>query len=354
MPARPRTGRTPTDAELRAAQIGRPLTSSGLPVPMMELVRRARQAQGNIPIYPDDTAREPTGVIRRDPVVMGGFALDEIPWDFTRAVMRDENDATAWVRAIGADAPGAAGTPVTVNPAGFAADGRHALDMVQRESVVARAGAIVRPFPAPKGRIWATKAATFALTADDDEAPDGGIKLTEADAWDLGNNESVGTYACHFSVTRKLQKLTGDQLETILQTAIARGALGAVDAAVMDAITAATTAGAVPTPQDLAAVGMHDTANLRAVIGTAANPAVAVDPGTGAMSVGGWPAAGLAPGLADAAIVADFASIVILLDPEIAVTAQRFNLAGRLEMTAFFRVKAVLLDPARLWRVGAA
>lgn len=346
--------RTPTDAELRAAKIGRPLTSQGTPEPMLDLVGKARQAQDAHPIYGDVTSSEPTGMIRRDPVAMGGFALDEVPASYVRALLRDENDATRWVRAIGADAPGSAGTPVTVNAAGFAADGRHALALLQREALVARAGAIVRSFPAPKGRVWATQAATFALTADDDPAPDAGIDLSEAGRWDLGDDNLVGTYACHFTVTRELQKMTGDELEGILQTAIARGALGAVDAAVIDAITSATTAGAVPTPQDLAAAGIHDAGNIRAMIGTGANAAVAVDPSTGAMHVGGWQAAGLAPGLTDAAVVADFASVVVLVDPEVAVIAHRHNLAGRLEMTAFLQVKPILLDPARVWRVAAA
>jgi hypothetical protein len=258
------------------------------------------------------------------------------------------------LRSLGvANASGAAGTPMYSAEAAagsFAADARHAFDLLPRQTAVGRAGAVIREFPAPRGRIFTADAATFAPVNDDEPAPDGLVEFAEAGAWDLGDPASVQSWGCTIRATRRLVKLAGEpNFEALLNGAILRGIVGAVDAAALAAIAAARAAGIMPTPAEMAEAGIFDFDRVRAILGGGEYAGAAWD--RGGVFFNGVPALPT-DRLTDAAIVGDFSAVVILVDPVVRIVSNRLDAAGSLEITGFVDVMPVMLDPARLWNVA--
>lgn len=253
------------------------------------------------------------------------------------------------VRALGVN--GGAGTPLYgdgSNAAGFKADTVHAFDLFQTVPAVSRAGAVVRDFPAPRGRLLKSDIATFGTVGDDQDAPAAGVEFAEYGTWDLGTGTGI-TYGCTITANRRLEKLAGrDNLEALLTRALTLGAVKVVDQVTLAAITAARTAGTAPTVADLVAAGVSlDSA--RAIIGKTAHVGQTFDQGRPYFQ--GVTAYG-SEHLAPAAVVGDFGSVVILANPRLEIISKRLDSAGNLEMTAFMDIKPVILEPGRLFVVA--
>jgi hypothetical protein len=334
------------------------MTRSDAERPLRDLIDHARRAVG----YQDHTpagADEPTFRRSKPAAVPAGLDLRVAPVDAAlRGVAVDaENMSRTDLRALGVS--GGSGTAAygDGSAAGdFAADGRHAFDLLTTRPAVARAGAVIRDFPAERGRIFGVERATFAAVTDDAPAPDAGVEFAEAGGWDLGDDSSVTTYGCTIRATRALEKLVGrDTLEQLLFGALSAGAARAVDAATLDAITGATgTITGTPALADFAAAGVTDPAVLRAVLGAEAN-AAALDPATGRAHVSGFEVAGMTDALSTQhAVIGDWSSVVVLVEPEMRLIAHRLDAQGSLEITSFLDVKPVLLDPARLAVIDGA
>ena len=295
---------------------------------------------------------EPISVIKRDPVVSASFNLREEEADISLLAFAVDSATmvTSEIRALGV--VGGAGTALYSGnkPAsGQAIDIKHAFDLFKTTPAVARAGAIVREFLAPKGRLVKSDVAGFALLADDATAPDAGLEFGEFGTWDLGDPASVPSYGCTVTVTRKLEKLAGsDTMEAMLQQALILGAVKVVDQVVQAAIIAARPAGAAPTVAGLVSAGCELT-NVRAIVGKAAHSAAQFV--QGAPYFAGVPAMG-SDLLNPAAIVGDFSSVVVFVDPALRVISKRLDATGRFEMTAFISVKPFLLEPGRLFTVA--
>ena len=127
------------------------------------------------------------------------------------------------------------------------------------------------------------------------------------------------------------------------------GAVKVIDQAALSAITAARPAGTAPGLSQLVASGV-DLDKARAIIGTAAHSGQAFD--RGAAYFNGVTAYG-SEHLEAAAIVGDFSSLVILASPRLDIVSKRLDAAGSLEMTAWLEIKPILLEPGRLFTVGA-
>lgn len=246
---------------------------------------------------------------------------------------------------------GGAGDPMYgdgSNAAGVTVAEQHAFDLFKTAPVVARAGAVIEEFPAERGRLLKSGIATFEAVADDEAAPDGGVEFGQFGAWDLGTD--AVSYGCTIRATRQLEKLAGpENLELLLHRALTLGAVKVVDQAALAAITAARPAGTGPSVSQLVAAGV-DLDKARAIIGTGAHSGQAFD--RGAVYFDGMTAFG-SEHLTEAAIVGDFSSLVILASPRLDIISKRLDAAGSLEMTAWIEVKPFLLEPGRLFTVGA-
>lgn len=240
----------------------------------------------------------------------------------------------------------------------FAADATHAFDLLQRQAAVARAGATIREFPAERGRVFGVETATFGAVADDADAPDAGVELAEAGAWDMGDDASVQTFACQLTVTRALEKLAGREvIEALVFGALANGAARAIDKHVLDTILAASGTGAgVPDLSALAAAGVTDPEAVVGILGAEAlGTGAAMDPATGRAHLDGFGIAAMTDQLtAHHAIVGEWSSVVAMVNPEARIVAERLDASGSLRIVSFVDVWAVPLDPARLFIVDGA
>lgn len=297
---------------------------------------------------------EPTHRTAKAPAIMGTLELhnERAALDLLAVGVNPQTMGAFSLRALGVN--GGAGTPLYgdgSNAAGTAADTINAFDLFKTVPAVALAGATIREFPAERGRLVKSDLATFQAVADDADAPDAGVEFGEFGTWDLGDDASVSSYGCTITATRKLEKLVGrDNLETLLTRALVLGAVKVVDQVTLTAITTARVAGTAPGLADLVAAGA-DLRNQRAIIGTASHAGQTFIQGHAYFH--GITAHG-SDQLSSAALVGDFSSVVVLVEPELRIVSKRLDAAGNLEMSAWIDVKPILMEPGRLFNVAGA
>lgn len=232
-------------------------------------------------------------------------------------------------------------------------DTRHALQLLQSQSALARAGATIEAFVADMGNVLTMNPAVVGSTTEDDvEAPKVELSsLFNAIPYDL--TEASTTLMCQVDIPRRVKKMTAFDLDNAVIASIVSGMLSALDTAALAKLAeVATTAGIV---NNWYARVMDDHRYLRAIIGPHNNPGITTDisfdrgelycDGVRAVTSKNIPEG-------TTMIAGDFSSILILVGDELDIVAHKYNSAtGRTKISAFMDYQIIILDEERFTKV---
>lgn len=184
--------------------------------------------------------------------------------------------------------------------------------------------------------------AEFSAVADGAEVAVSPLPVHFADV-DL---QTMPNYGMRFEISRAEQKLHGDQLNDLISASIAAGIANVADRVLLEAIAAATPAAFTYAAAAAAGVSFGE---LRALVGpTAADSGLEYKDGQ--LRLHGIPAelAQHAP----ESVVGAFGRCAVAIGDEIKLFADRIDTHGRLALTCWVSLQALIPKPEVFWKQG--